>query len=176
MSTAEINRKLERAQLKLAPQPNQLHFSRFLKNPIASGGYTNYPGDGDEMEEIVETNLDIVENKIAIADEAVFIMKNNWDTIDESKRPIAEQNMQKLQDILENLRLLKDLYESLIVEPGVIIIEDGEREDPESFHIEIDPPTSLSPKQASELAANWLELLKKSEKLAAEELSLDLNL
>lgn len=176
MTIQEINQKLERKVLQLAPQANQLNFSAFLTSPKKSGSYINYPGDSDEMEEILENNLDIVENKIALADEAYFILKNNWDQIAESKQEAARANMAKIQELANNLRRLKDLYESLIVEPGVILIEDGEREDPESFHIEIDPPTSLSKKQAEEVTKNWKSLLIQVEAAVATELNLDLSL
>ncbi|MCH9609334.1 MAG: hypothetical protein S4CHLAM45_04750 [Chlamydiales bacterium] len=172
----EINRKLEARQIELAIQPNQLNFSSFLVHPTEAGAYTNYPGQMDKMCEILDANLDIAENKIASADDAIFIYKNNWNTIDKDKIPVIEENLKKLQELRENLQMLKDLYESFIVEPGVILITDGEREDPDTFHLSIDPPTSVTRGKREEIIKNWQHLLIEAENAVSKELSLNLEL
>ncbi len=176
MTIHEINSKLEKKALQLAPQANQLNFSAFLTSPKIVGSYTNYPGDGDEMQTMLESNLDIVENKIALADEAYFILKNNLKEIDEAKQPATKELMLKIQELVANLHTLKDLYESMIVEPGIILIDDGEREDSDSFHVEINPPTYLSKEQATKISKNWKTLLTQTEESVSAQLNLNLNL
>ncbi len=168
----EMNMKLESHELRIAPQPNQLNLFSFLGTSKQAGSYTNYPGNSDEIEQMIDNNRDIVENKVAAADETVFMIKNalqaleNQQIDEDHKRQLSETlkaNQGLLEQLATNLRHLDKIYESLIIEPGVILIDDGEREDPESFHLVIDPPTSISQEEKANIEQNWKTLLEKYE-------------
>lgn len=148
---------------------------------VSSGQANQYPGSCDEISEILNKRQSFVENRKALIDDILFILHNTIRSIVESDCE-EEKKVQIVKTLEENKALcskrarhlheLDLLYQSILIEPAIIKLEDGERGDPDHFHIFINPSTDLSQEEGDLLTVSWWKLLERLEEKFATPLEL----
>ncbi len=134
-----------------------------------------------DISDQIQARLEFIQSRRVLLEDLMFLLHDTVRMFSAYTEPevlrnrcikILDQNKRLIQQRIQDLTSMEQLYHSITIEPGVLSLPNGEQSDPSHLRIRILPPSSVSVQEARHLNIHWWDELVRQESLLSARLPL----